>query len=114
MKPRTLPAMSFLRLIPVCAALVLSGCGSSASRHGGAAYDPAYTPAPAYGAAPAYAPSYPQAGARSYAPAYAPSYAAAQPRVGGFGGNRYDPNSLANPYGAGSRYRADGLMNPYS
>lgn len=28
--------------------------------------------------------------------------------------NRYSPNSLANPYGAGSPYRADGLMNPYS
>jgi hypothetical protein len=26
----------------------------------------------------------------------------------------YDPNSLANPYGAGSPYKADGLMNPYS
>jgi hypothetical protein len=32
----------------------------------------------------------------------------------GFTGNHYDPNSLANPYGAGSRYKADGLMNPYS
>ncbi|MCP9438303.1 MAG: hypothetical protein NHB36_00275 [Nitrospira sp.] len=26
----------------------------------------------------------------------------------------YDPNCLNNPYGAGSRYKADGLMNPYS
>ena len=26
----------------------------------------------------------------------------------------YDPNSIANPYGAGSPYKADGLMNPYS
>jgi hypothetical protein len=26
----------------------------------------------------------------------------------------YDPNSLSNPYGAGSPYKADGLMNPYS
>lgn len=26
----------------------------------------------------------------------------------------YDPDSLANPYGAGSPYKADGLMNPYS
>lgn len=31
-----------------------------------------------------------------------------------FGANRYDPDSLANPYGAGSPYKADGLMNPYS
>jgi hypothetical protein len=28
--------------------------------------------------------------------------------------SRYDPNSLANPYGAGSRYKSDGMMNPYS
>ena len=28
--------------------------------------------------------------------------------------NRYDPNSLSNPYGAGSRYKSDGLNNPYS
>ena len=26
----------------------------------------------------------------------------------------YDPNCLDNPYGAGSPYKADGLMNPYS
>ncbi len=31
-----------------------------------------------------------------------------------FGANRYDPDSLANPYGAGSPYKSDGLMNPYS
>jgi hypothetical protein len=26
----------------------------------------------------------------------------------------YNPNCLSNPYGAGSPYKADGLMNPYS
>lgn len=26
----------------------------------------------------------------------------------------YDPDCLSNPYGAGSTYKADGLMNPYS
>jgi hypothetical protein len=26
----------------------------------------------------------------------------------------YDPECLNNPYGAGSRYKSDGLMNPYS
>jgi hypothetical protein len=26
----------------------------------------------------------------------------------------YDPNCLNNPYGAGSPYKSDGLMNPYS
>jgi hypothetical protein len=34
--------------------------------------------------------------------------------LGVLNANRYDPNSLANPYGAGSPYKADGLMNPYS
>lgn len=28
--------------------------------------------------------------------------------------NMYHPDSLANPYGAGSPYKPDGLMNPYS
>ncbi len=28
--------------------------------------------------------------------------------------SRYDSNSLSNPYGAGSPYKTDGLMNPYS
>lgn len=26
----------------------------------------------------------------------------------------YDPDCLSNPYGAGSPYKSDGLMNPYS
>ena len=26
----------------------------------------------------------------------------------------YDPGCLSNPYGAGSPYKSDGLMNPYS
>ncbi|MEI6377182.1 MAG: hypothetical protein WCO97_08300 [bacterium] len=39
-----------------------------------------------------------------------PSFAS--PFDAGF--NRYNPNSLANPYGAGSPYKADGIMNPYS
>lgn len=34
--------------------------------------------------------------------------------VGALGVNRYNPDSLANPYGAGSPYKVDGLMNPYS
>ncbi len=28
--------------------------------------------------------------------------------------SRYDTNSLSNRYGAGSRYKTDGYMNPYS
>jgi len=34
--------------------------------------------------------------------------------LGNLNANRYDYNSLSNAYGAGSRYRSDGLMNPYS
>lgn len=28
--------------------------------------------------------------------------------------NRFDSNSLSNPYGAGNPYKSDGLKNPYS
>jgi hypothetical protein len=28
--------------------------------------------------------------------------------------NPYDPDSIANPYGAGSPYRPGGVNNPYS
>ena len=35
-------------------------------------------------------------------------------QLGDLNANRYDPNSLRNPYGAGSPYKADGLKNPYS
>ena len=35
-------------------------------------------------------------------------------RIAAYGTNSYSPNSLSNPYGAGSPYKADGLMNPYS
>jgi len=34
--------------------------------------------------------------------------------LGAFRANSYDQDSLANPYGAGSPYGYDGLMNPYS
>ena len=50
---------------------------------------------------------------RSSARSYAPTYPATT-YTPGYTGSRYDPNSLANPYGAGSPYKADGLMNPYS
>jgi hypothetical protein len=36
------------------------------------------------------------------------------PHLGAFRINKYHPDSLANPYGAGSPYKPDGLMNPYS
>lgn len=34
--------------------------------------------------------------------------------LGSFRVSRYSAQSLANPFGAGSPYRPDGLMNPYS
>ena len=35
-------------------------------------------------------------------------------QLGDLRSNRYDYNSLENPYGAGSRFKSNGLMNPYS
>lgn len=40
--------------------------------------------------------------------------AAAVVTLNGWAACPYDPNCLNNPYGAGSRYKADGLMNPNS
>lgn len=37
-----------------------------------------------------------------------------QDPLGAWGLNRYDWDSLRNPYGAGSRFKSDGLLNPYS
>lgn len=34
--------------------------------------------------------------------------------LAGYNRDRYDSESLSNPYGAGSPYKSDGLMNPYS
>jgi len=34
--------------------------------------------------------------------------------TGSWVASRYDAGSLRNPYGAGSRYQVDGLLNPYS
>lgn len=34
--------------------------------------------------------------------------------LGAYRVNPYSTHSLANPYGAGNRYRANGLMSPYS
>jgi hypothetical protein len=36
------------------------------------------------------------------------------PSIGAINVNKYHPDSIANPYGAGSPYKANGLMNPYS
>lgn len=45
-----------------------------------------------------------------------PGYSRSGPSapLGAYRVNRYDPHSLANPYGAGSAYKTDGLMNPNS
>jgi hypothetical protein len=34
--------------------------------------------------------------------------------LGNLNQNPYDPNSINNPYGAGSRFKSDGVNNPYS
>jgi hypothetical protein len=34
--------------------------------------------------------------------------------LGNLNHNRYDPDSISNPYGAGSPYRPDGVNNRYS
>ena len=39
---------------------------------------------------------------------------ALKPADGFAGCNQFDPNCLSNPYGAGSPYKPDGLMNPHS
>jgi hypothetical protein len=36
------------------------------------------------------------------------------PPIGALRVNSYSRHSLSNPYGAGSRYKSNGLMNPYS
>jgi hypothetical protein len=40
--------------------------------------------------------------------------AISQQRLGTLNSNPYDPDSIANPYGAGSPYAANGINNPYS
>ncbi len=41
------------------------------------------------------------------------SPAFSQTYLGHLNGNKYDPNSLSNPYGAGSEYKPDSPNNPY-
>ena len=38
----------------------------------------------------------------------------AEEYLGRLSSNPYSPDSIANPFGAGSPYRANGLLNPYS
>jgi hypothetical protein len=40
--------------------------------------------------------------------------AAAQTYLGNLSANRFDPDSVANPYGAGSPFARNGVNNPYS
>jgi hypothetical protein len=37
-----------------------------------------------------------------------------QTYLGNLSANRFDPNSISNPYGAGSPYKPNGVNNPYS
>lgn len=41
------------------------------------------------------------------------SSAFSQNYLGNLNGNKYDPNSLSNPYGAGSKYKSNSPNNPY-
>jgi hypothetical protein len=61
---------------------------------------------------PVFNPCMPSGGVQSYG-AYSAQGTPSTAPIGAFHVNRYDPNSLANPYGAGSPYKPDGLMNPY-
>ena len=89
--------LRFLVCIPICT--MLTGCYET--MNGGYRYGGYSSP---YAVAPAPVPSFGVAPVPSYTVAPVPNY----------GVNRYNPNSLANPYGAGSPYKPDGLMNPYS
>ena len=42
-----------------------------------------------------------------------PAAAGAQQYLGNLSSNPHDPNSTANPYGAGSPYSPDSIHNPY-
>lgn len=88
-------------LIAISLGVLLSSCGTPRYPANYAAGAPQYTP-------PTYKPFVPSYTAPIAGGGYTPSTRAS------YGSNRYDPNSLANPYGAGSPYKADGLMNPYS
>lgn len=88
-------------LLLLAVVIVSAGCKSytSASRFNPYAtpYGFGYYPPPTIG------PSY-----------YRPAPTIPTQPIGALNVNPYDPNSLANPYGAGSQYKADGLLNPYS
>jgi hypothetical protein len=79
-------------------------------------------PTPFYGTPPLFAPTTSFTPTTSFAPTATVGSAKTRkpPSAGAPGtsfdpsGSQYSPNSLANPYGAGSPYKADGLMNPYS
>ena len=89
--------LRFLVCIPICT--LLTGCYET--MNGGYRYGGYSSP---YAVRPAPVPSFGVAPVPSYTVAPVPNY----------GVNRYNPNSLANPYGAGSPYKPDGLMKPYS
>jgi hypothetical protein len=119
---------------PIFAGVLLCSCGSTyndpyaqhrvsseeVAAHNSRIYPVAAVPlasSGSYPVPPAYTASYARAPAYTSpyvpAPAMSQSVGRSQP-VAVINGNRYDPRSLANPYGAGSPYKPNGLMNPYS
>jgi|GEM_PF-4333248 len=45
---------------------------------------------------------------------FSPLFCTAEEYLGKISANEFDQDSIANPYGAGSVYKANGIMNPYS
>ena len=64
-----------------------------------------------YGSQSVFTPAPP---VKSRKPAFGRTITAPKNNLGTLNGNRYDSNSLSNPYGAGSKYKTDGLKNPFS
>lgn len=94
----------FVVLAVVATASLLTGCANVGGGGYGYGYPYSYPSYNAYATAPVIAPIRPIQPTPSMPSTY----------VGAFNVNRFDPNSLANPYGAGSPYKPDGLMNRYS
>jgi hypothetical protein len=83
----------------LAAASAMNTASTSMAEANTQTYSTPYTPSPIYSPSPGFTPT----------PNYTP-----RSTLGSYSASRYDPDSLSNPYGAGSPYKADGLLNPYS
>ena len=105
-----------MRLLLACALLVTAATAASAQSH-----DPAYLTSNRYLAAPVspYDPRVsrysPDGATNPYTTGGGRIYAQDGTYLGRLNANRYDPESVANPYGQyGSRYSGTSINNPYS